>query len=159
MDHSRSKIEQSIKEIDAPMPVITTADSFGLADPYIVTTNHGESDRAYPVTEPFRAVTSVDAWGLAEPVIAGSETQIIRINWDALEVKFYEHAERGLGPLEIAPGIWLDVLFRMMVARELARAQGFGDDYEFIGSRENQVKQIGNAVPIHTAEALCSAII
>ncbi len=36
---------------------------------------------------------------------------------------------------------------------ELARAMGF-EEYEFTGSREEQVKQIGNAVSVRTARAL-----
>ncbi|MCP3962390.1 MAG: DNA cytosine methyltransferase [bacterium] len=49
----------------------------------------------------------------------------------------------------------LDILFRMLKPRELARAQGFEDDYRFVGSEKDAVRQIGNAVPVHTAEELC----
>ena len=31
--------------------------------------------------------------------------------------------------------------------------------YKFTGNRENQVKQIGNAVPVQTAKALCEAVL
>jgi len=49
----------------------------------------------------------------------------------------------------------LDILFRMLRPRELARAQGFPDDYVFTGKTEDVVKQIGNAVPVNMAKALC----
>ncbi len=49
----------------------------------------------------------------------------------------------------------LDILFRMLKPRELARGQGFADDYRFVGSPKEAVHQIGNAVPVHTAEQLC----
>jgi DNA (cytosine-5)-methyltransferase 1 len=42
----------------------------------------------------------------------------------------------------------------MLQPRELARAQGFPDSYQFTGNREAVVKQIGNAVPPNTAKAL-----
>jgi DNA (cytosine-5)-methyltransferase 1 len=42
----------------------------------------------------------------------------------------------------------------MLQPRELARAQGFPDDYSFAGTKKEQVKQIGNAVPPNTAMAL-----
>jgi DNA (cytosine-5)-methyltransferase 1 len=51
----------------------------------------------------------------------------------------------------------LDIRFRMLKPRELARAQGFPDNYQFTGKTEDVVKQIGNAVPVHLAAALCKA--
>lgn len=51
--------------------------------------------------------------------------------------------------------VLLDILFRMLRPRELARAQGFPDDYVFTGKTEDVVKQIGNAVPVNMAKALC----
>ncbi len=41
----------------------------------------------------------------------------------------------------------------------LAAAQGFPKDYFFAGNREQKVKQIGNAVPVNTAKALCAALL
>jgi site-specific DNA-cytosine methylase len=51
-----------------------------------------------------------------------------------------------------------DIRFRMLRPRELAAAMGF-EQYEFTGNREQQVKQIGNAVSVRTARALCLAIL
>lgn len=48
----------------------------------------------------------------------------------------------------------VDLLYRMLKVQELARAQGFPDDYWFAGKQETQVMQIGNAVPVHMACAL-----
>lgn len=44
--------------------------------------------------------------------------------------------------------------FRMLTVRERARAQGFPDSYMFHGTQRDQVKQIGNAVPVRVAEFL-----
>ena len=52
----------------------------------------------------------------------------------------------------------LDIRFRMLQPAELARAMGY-EKYEITGSREEQVKQIGNAVSVRTARALCLAIL
>ena len=49
----------------------------------------------------------------------------------------------------------LDIFFRMLTPRELARAQGFPDDFDFVGNKAQVVRQIGNAVPVGTAEHLC----
>jgi DNA (cytosine-5)-methyltransferase 1 len=51
----------------------------------------------------------------------------------------------------------LDVRFRMLTPGELARAQGFPSDYRFQGTKTQQVKQIGNAVPCGLARALVGA--
>jgi DNA (cytosine-5)-methyltransferase 1 len=45
----------------------------------------------------------------------------------------------------------------MLRPHELARAQGFPDDYRILGNRAEQTKQIGNAVPVNTAKALVGA--
>lgn len=54
---------------------------------------------------------------------------------------------------------YMDILFRMLTPRELARAQGFPDDYQFTGTKADIVKQIGNAVPVNTAAALVEALV
>jgi DNA (cytosine-5)-methyltransferase 1 len=160
MEHSgdASGHGRRVHPVDEPTKTVTARGALGLADPVIVPTNHGSDDRAYSISEPMKTVTALDAWGLAQSQIAGSP-RTVRVDWDALEAKFYKHAENYLGPIEIAPGVFLDVLFRMFMPRELARAQGFADEYQITGTRDEQVKQIGNAVPVNTAEALCTEIL
>ena len=53
----------------------------------------------------------------------------------------------------------LDINFRMLKPHELARAMSFDDNYEFAGNREAMVKQIGNAVPVMLAKALCKSLL
>ena len=47
-----------------------------------------------------------------------------------------------------------DGTFRYFTLREMARIQGFPDDYKFHGPRSRVIGQIGNAVPCGLAEAL-----
>ena len=53
---------------------------------------------------------------------------------------------------------FLDILFRMLKPHELAGAQSLGH-MTFTGTRDEQVKQIGNAVPGQTAKQLNLAIL
>ena len=51
----------------------------------------------------------------------------------------------------------VDIGMRMLKPRELARAQGFHDEYILTGTQSNQVAKIGNSVVPHCAEALIRA--
>jgi DNA (cytosine-5)-methyltransferase 1 len=55
----------------------------------------------------------------------------------------------------------IDILYRMLNWRELARAMSFDDEgeiYHFAGNATEITKQIGNAVPGRTAKALVRAL-
>jgi DNA (cytosine-5)-methyltransferase 1 len=51
----------------------------------------------------------------------------------------------------------VDIGLRMLQPRELARAQGFPDDYALHGTKKKQVAMIGNSVPPCMAEVLVRA--
>lgn len=51
----------------------------------------------------------------------------------------------------------IDIRYRMFKVDELARAQSFPEDYEFLGGKTAQKKQIGNAVPPKMARVLAEA--
>jgi DNA-cytosine methyltransferase len=53
----------------------------------------------------------------------------------------------------------LDIYLRMLRQEELALAQGFPADYKFAGNRSDAIRQIGNAVPSNTAEAIALAVL
>lgn len=60
------------------------------------------------------------------------------------------------------PELWpwgLDVRYRMLQPRELKQAQGFPADYDIAGTKKDRTKQIGNAVPVNMAKALCKHVI
>jgi len=56
-------------------------------------------------------------------------------------------------------GYTLDIRFRMLTPRELAGAMGFPESYVFKGNRTEVVKQIGNAVAVNMAKALCTSLL
>ena len=50
-------------------------------------------------------------------------------------------------------------LYRRMTIREVARVQGFPDDFQFIYNKTNNAyKMIGNAVPVNLAYEIATAI-
>ncbi|HEX8851258.1 MAG TPA: DNA cytosine methyltransferase [Gemmatimonadaceae bacterium] len=53
--------------------------------------------------------------------------------------------------------ILYDIAMRMLQPRELARAQGFPDTYQLIGTKSQQVARIGNSVCPHVAAAIVRA--
>lgn len=58
--------------------------------------------------------------------------------------------------------VYVDIRFRMLTNRELSRAMSFDDEeyeYVFAGSQEEVTRQLGNAVPVRTARALCGAML
>jgi DNA (cytosine-5)-methyltransferase 1 len=47
---------------------------------------------------------------------------------------------------------------RRITIREMARIQGYADNYIFLGSKSEQSRQVGNSVPVGLAKALAKAI-
>lgn len=151
--------ERRSKSIDEPLPTLTTAKHLGLVEPFIIPVNHGKDERSHSIDEPMRTVTSVDAWALIEPYL----------------VKYYSNGDNVQSIDEPMPtitgrdrvgivipelnGAVLDIRFRMLQPHELARAMSFPQDYQFSGNREEKVKQIGNAVPVMLAKALCKSLL
>ena len=65
-------------------------------------------------------------------------------------------AMRGIFPV-LADGRVIDIRIRMLKPSELAAAHSFPKDYVLTGNHGEQVKQIGNSVPVMTAAAMCAA--
>lgn len=161
---SKSGEPQSVNE---PMRTVLGENHKAIAEPHLIAVNHGEKPgedaaaRAQSVDAPIAAVTSKIGQALVapEPVIVPMPPKEDRRVVAARLVHYYDERQPG-APLrrailiEFACGVkcLLDVLFRMLRPRELARAQSFPPGYKFIGTVSDIVKQIGNAVPVKTAD-------
>lgn len=132
-------------------------------DPFIIPLNHGKADmRHYSIDRPFPTITSFDAWALIRPCIVKYYGTAYAQSVDAPLGTVTSKDRFGLVEpvLEEGEGIaLLDVRFRMLQPHELAAAMSFPKGYVFMGTREQKVKQIGNAVAVNMAKALCKAII
>jgi DNA (cytosine-5)-methyltransferase 1 len=161
--HNGKGSERRTCSVDEPLPTVTSTPHVGLIEPFIMPVNHGKNDhRAYSMNDPMPTVTSVDAWALVDPFLVeyygtGSassvdeplKTQTSRDRFGLVQPMVFEQKDRKF---------LLDIRFRMLQPHELARAMSFPKNYKFSGNREQVVKQIGNAVPVELAAALCGAL-
>lgn len=138
------------RDVADPIPTLTTAKGgeFAIVMPV---THHDGSDRVRDaVVDPLPTVTGANRGELAfiAAQFGEREGQAPRVH-DIAEpvpaicatghVNFVEATEH------------YDILFRMLEAPELAAAMGFTDEdreYEFAGTKTEQIKQIGNAVSV-----------
>lgn len=135
---SREGQEPRTRSIDQPVPTVCAQPRIGLARPFLVK-YHGNGQGACSVDDPLDTITARDRFGLVEAGIAGTP---------------------GVPPLDKGDTLaMLDIRFRMLQPHELAAAMSFPEDYQFSGNREQKVKQIGNAVPVRTAQALCQNVL
>jgi DNA (cytosine-5)-methyltransferase 1 len=111
--------------------------------PYLLPQHSGATGR--PVAEPASTVATAGAIALISPSL--------REVGDLIKA--------GKKPRFMVDGrLWeLDVRYRMLDPKELAKIQGFRDGYFFGGKRNDQIRQIGNAVPRNTARALVRAVL
>lgn len=158
MAHTSNDDATMCKDVEQPLQTVAGKGMFGLveADPFMVRLKNNQD--ASDINDPLKTLTTKESYALAEPYI----------------IKFYGNgggADSIDDPLSTVTGkdrfalcipslgIALDIRFRMLQPHELAAAMSFPKDYEFTGNREQKVKQIGNAVPLETAKALCRSLL
>jgi len=147
--------------VSQPLGTILADDHRALVEPFIISMEHSRRDRTFPVDRPLPTITGTDAWAVVEPYLikyngSGLGAHSIDESLDTITSK----DRFGLViPLADGNRALVDILFRMLTPKELAAAMSFPPDYIFTGTRDNQVKQIGNAVAVRTAKALTKSLI
>jgi DNA (cytosine-5)-methyltransferase 1 len=151
------------QSVDAPLGAVLTNDRRAVCEPFLATVTHQGGDRVRSVDMPMATVTRSMGDGVAEPFLSCYYGTNNLSDVDSPVPTVVTKDRFGLSlPQWIKEGdlvYRLEIRFRMLQPRELARAQGFDDDYQFTGNREAVVKQIGNAVPPPMAAALCGAVL
>lgn len=148
---------KSCVSADDPLPTCTAKGRFGLVVPV---THQCSGDRARSVDDPLPTITTAKRGELSFITAQFGErpTQSPRVH--GLEQPTPTICGQGRVNLVEPGGPW-DVRFRMLQPHELAAAMGFNSAearYEFVGTKTDQIKQIGNAVPVNTASALVGAL-
>lgn len=146
---------------EEPLHTVTAQNHDGHAvTPYLVPfygERDGQNSRTGDVDDPLPSVpASKSPAGVAQPFICDYEGPP-------------DDPEEPLGTITsrerfalCVPDLYpwgLDVRFRMLQPRELAAAMGFPSDYEFAGNKGETTEQIGNAVPVNMAKALCERLL
>lgn len=169
---------------DSPLRTITSQGNKFASVQAFLTKYFGNEKDGYPVGEPAHTVTSRDrfalvaveshgqsagGWLLTERALKRAR-QVASWAKKQLGVKVRKHLIRVtnvvtgaafsllvVGSLAGGPHLVTDVGMRMFQPRELARAQGFPDEYVLTGTKANQVHKIGNSVPPVMAMVLSRA--
>ncbi|MGY3607628.1 MULTISPECIES: DNA cytosine methyltransferase [unclassified Bradyrhizobium] len=150
----------SARDIAEPLPTLTTAKGGEFAMVVPVTHDGGIDRSLDPSTEPLPTVTGANRGELAfiTAQFGEREGQSPRVHGIDQPVPAI-CATGHINLVEATPQY--DILFRMLEPHELAAAMGFdGDDqqYEFVGTKTEKIKQIGNAVSVSMMKAEVKAI-
>jgi DNA (cytosine-5)-methyltransferase 1 len=118
--------------------------------PFLIAMEHG--GRVIPATSPMPTVTTAKGGAFALVVEYYGNGRAIPVSRPLPTVTCKDR----FGLVTINSGL---VGFRMLKPHEYASAQGFPRGYQFTGTKTEQVKQIGNAVPRRLARAIVAASI
>jgi DNA (cytosine-5)-methyltransferase 1 len=150
----------------SPVPAVTTKARFGLAEAVVIQTDQtGSPGLIRDVSEPLGTVVTKQNAGLAQPFIVpnfgerdGQTPRTHAIDEPLPTVAATGHIQLAAPAVE---GFRIDIRYRMLNWRELARAMSFDDEgevYDFAGNATEITKQIGNAVPGRLAKSLVLAL-
>ena len=143
-----------------PIGAQTTHDRFSVLQPLVLGQQGGATCR--PSDRPCPTIATGGAIRVATPVIldmsrpGGNDSGHIRSANQPLQTLTTCDAVQGCFPV-LADGRIVDIRIRMLKPCELAAAHSFPSGYVITGNRGEQVKQIGNSVPVRTAEAMMAA--
>lgn len=149
-----------IQDGSRPIGAQTTHDRFSVLQPLVLGQQGGATCR--PIDKPCPTIATAGMIRVATPVIldmsrpGGNDSGHVRSADQPLQTLTTCDAVQGCFPV-LADGRIVDIRIRMLKPSELAAAHSFPADYVITGNRGEQVKQIGNSVPVRTAEAMMAA--
>ena len=148
----------ALRSVDEPMPAPTGHGAGALVEPFLVEMEHGGRIRS--IEEPLSTITTAKggAFGVAAPYLVqyngASQAQPVTDPMPTVTTR-----DRFGLVQPIVDGYTLDIRFRMLQPHELSAAMGFPKGYVFTGTRTEATKQIGNAVSVQIAKALCLSLL
>lgn len=152
------------KSVDKPLGTQCTHDRYALCTPLVI--GQQSCSAARPITEPCPTIATGGAIRVATPIIidgarpgaARNDPSSVRSADEPMcTLTTCDAMQLGLPVLE--DGRIVDIRIRMLKPSELAAAHSFPKGYIMTGNRGEQVKQIGNSVPVNTAAELCEQML
>lgn len=149
------------RAVKKPLGTQTSHDHFALVRSFVLGQQGGASLR--PDGEPCPTVATAGSIRKVDAVIldmsrpAGKDSGHIRSAKKPMQtITTYDNIQGVFAVLD--DGRLLDIRIRMLKPSELAAAHSFPKDYKLSGNRADQVKQIGNSIPVQTAKAIVKAM-
>lgn len=149
------------RPIDEPCPTIATGGAVRMITPLVL--GRDACAKCRPADKPMPTLTTGGAMRVITPLIldmsrpGGHDSGHIRPASRPIQALTTCDNVQGVFPV-LEDGRMLDIRIRMLKPSELAAAHSFPKGYKLSGSRADQVKQIGNSVPVQTAKALVKAM-
>lgn len=146
------------RPIDEPCPTVATAGSIRMITPLVL--GRDACAKCRPATKPMPTLTCGGAMRVITPLIldmsrpGGHDSGHVRPADKPIQTLTTCDNVQGVFPV-LEDGRVIDIRIRMLKPSELAAAHSFPKDYVLTGNRGEQVKQIGNSVPVMTAAAMC----
>jgi DNA (cytosine-5)-methyltransferase 1 len=147
------------QEVERPLGTITAKDHHSAV--VMSLTKFQQNNRGCAIDEPLDTVMAgAQRFGLVAAFIQRYYSNGGQLSGADQPVPTITTKDRmALVTVEIDGETWaiVDIGMRMLQPRELARAQGFPDSYQFTGTKQQQVARIGNSVCPPVARALVAA--
>ena len=159
LDHLRNG---TAEPTDRPIGAQPTHDRFSVITPLVLGQQGGAAAR--PIDEPCPTIATGGAVRMITPIVmdmshpgdTDDERRVIGGDEPINTITTRNNSAAVMLPV-LEDGRVIDIRIRMLKPSELAAAHSFPKDYILTGNRGDQVKQIGNSVPVRTAAAMCEA--
>lgn len=136
---------------DKPLPTIATKGAISLIESFLIQYyGSGSGKVPHDLGKPLSTVTSKGRFGIVQSgflVDYYGNSKVHNVDYPMPTIM----TKNKFGLVQVG----LDIYYRMLQPHELAAAMSFPEEYEFCGNKGDKIRQIGNAVPVKTAKALC----
>jgi len=147
----------SPRSVSDPVPTIPTGGAHALVSAFLSEYHGGNPNRNSSVMAPVPTIDTQNRFALVEPYLIqyNGNSEVSGIEEPVPTIPTRDRFALVQPEMELNGTTYrLEVLYRMLSPHELSAAMGFPQNYRFMGTKQDTVKQIGNAVAVNMAKAL-----